>query len=145
MAIQDKRLTFTDSQALAASAALTDVIDLRQDRDLGPGQPPLYWVLQVLAASDRTTGDETYSFALQTDDNSGFSSPNTVATIAFPAAVVPAGAVFALALPANVGSNERYLRVNATLGGTTPSVTVASHLTNQHPQAWQAMPAPTQA
>lgn len=145
MAVQDKRLTFTASQALAASAALTDVIDLRQDRDLGPGQPPLYWVLQVLVASDRTTGDETYSFALQTDDNPAFSSPVTVATITFPAAAVPAGTVFAMALPANVGSNERYLRVNATLGGTTPSVTVASHLTNQPPQAWQAHPAPAQA
>ena len=145
MAVQDKRLTFTESQALTASAALADVVDLRQDRDLGPGQPPLYWVVQALVASDRTTGDETYSFTLQTDDNPSFSSPTVVDTITFPAAVVAAGSVFAHPLPANVGSNERYLRVSATLGGTTPSVTVASHLTNQHPQAWQAMPAPTQA
>lgn len=121
--IIDERLEFSDAQALTGTAALTDVIDFGSARQLGVGEP-LYWVLSVDVASDRTTGDETYSFALQTDDNSAFSSAATLITYAFPAAVVPAGTRIAFALPTNL--IERYLRVNATLGGTTPTVTISS-------------------
>jgi hypothetical protein len=144
MAIRDNRLLFTNSQALTASAALADVIDLSQDRDLGPGEP-VYWWLTTLTASDRTDNNETYTFALQTDDNPGFSSPDTILSFSFPAASVPAGRTFCFALPFHVGSNERYLRAYATLGGTTPSVTVASGLSSEPVTAWQAYPAPAQA
>lgn len=141
--ITDSRLLFTASQALAATAALTDYIDLGVDRDIGPGQP-LYWVVHVLAAPDATTGDETYTFNLQTDDNAAFSSPNTVATLTVPRTAA-AGAIFVGVVPPVVGSNERYLRVNAVLAGTTPSVTVQSYLTSEAPTAWQAHNAPFQA
>ena len=36
--------------------------------------------------------------------------------------------------------NERYLRLNYTLGGTTPTATVDAFLTNQDPASWLAYP-----
>ena len=49
-----------------------------------------------------------------------------------PAAVVPAGFRYVRYVPADT-TPERYLRVNATLGGTTPTVTVSSWITDQEP------------
>jgi len=132
----DRRLTFTSAQALTSSAALTDTIDLGQDRDLGPGEP-MWWVIQLDVASDGANSDETYSFALQTDDTSAFSSPTTLDTIVVPRSTA-AGTRYWVGLPQN---NERHLRVSATLAGTTPSVTVTSFITAVPPSAWQAYPA----
>ena len=36
--------------------------------------------------------------------------------------------------------NERYLRLNNTLGGTSPGVTINAFLTDQDPSSWQAYP-----
>ena len=132
----DKRLTFDTAKALTASGNLTDTIDLGSDRDLGSGQA-MYWALQLDAAADAADGNETYSFALQTDDNSAFSSPVTIGTITVTRGDA-IGTRYWIGMPQ---SNERHLRVVATLGGTTPSVTVTSYLTGLPPTAWQAYPA----
>lgn len=124
---------FASGQTLTSSGASTDYIDLGSDRDVGPGQP-LYLVLAV-SACDGTTGDETYSFALQTDDNSSFSSASTIATVAPTRAVAPTRYVIGFPY-----SNERYIRLNATLGGTTPSITYTAFITKEEPASWQAYP-----
>lgn len=141
MGIYDKRLMFTASQALSGTgAALSDIIDLSEAREIGVSG--IYWVVQALTASVNTG---TYTFALQTDDNSGFSTPNTLLTFS-PSPTIPAGAVFSIMLPEIAAYPfERYLRVLASLGGTSPAVTVQSYLTNQPPTAWKAYPAPYQA
>jgi hypothetical protein len=145
--ILDKRLTFTASQALTADAALTDSIDLGvagvPGRDIGPGQP-VYWEVVVLVAPDATTGDETYTFNLQSDEDVAFGSPSLVATLTVPR-TAKVGERFVAVVPPIVNSNERYLRAFFDGGGTTPTITVASHLTTEQPPAWQAYDAPFQA
>jgi len=131
----DKRLEFADAQALTVTANLTNDIDLSSDRDVGVGVP-LYWVITLDVAADFTSANETYVFTLTTDDNASFSSATTIATITVPGGSV-AGTKFATLVPL---ANERYLRAIATLGGTTPTVTVSSQLSPIQPPMWAAYP-----
>lgn len=121
--ILDAFLLFSDAQALTATAVSTNVVDLTKDIDIGPGVA-MTVMIELDVASDGTTGDETYTAALQTDDNEAFSSATTLNTITIPRSTA-AGTVYELPVPE---TNERYLRLNYTLGGTTPTVTVTSTL-----------------
>jgi hypothetical protein len=123
--ILDGHLQFSNSQSLTATAASTNVIDLGIDRNIGIGEQ-LAVVLNVEVASDFTTGDETYSIAVQADDNASFSSAATVGTFTIVGAVA-AGTKYVFILPADL-TTERFLRLNYTLAGTTPSVTLSAHL-----------------
>lgn len=121
----DAQLQFSAAQVLSATAVSTNSIDLGTARQIGVGEP-MGVLLTVDVAADFTTTDETYSVAMQTDDNSSFSSPTTLFTQAIPAAQLALGKRVFLPLPlANV---ERYIRLNYTLGGTTPSITLSSWL-----------------
>lgn len=121
----DSLLQFSNAQALTATAVSTNVVDLSEDRDIGIGEP-MAAVVTVGVTADYTTTDETYTFTVQTDDNDSFSSATTVvASAAIPGNQLTAGAKVVLPL---TFSNERYLRVNYTLAGTTPSVTVDAFL-----------------
>lgn len=131
--IIDSRLEFSDAQALTGTAASTNHINLGGDNDIGPGRP-LWVVLTLDVAADGTTGDETYSVALQTDDNSSFSSASDIASVSIPRGSA-AGTQFVMAMPQ---ANEQYLRLNYTLAGTTPTVTVSAWLTDQEPKSWRA-------
>lgn len=124
----DAKLQLSDDQALTATAASTNVIDLGIDRDIGRGEP-MCAVITVTTAADTANADETYSFALETDDNDSFSSATVLATYAPAAATLAAGYQFIIPL---AHENERYLRLNYTLGGTTPSVTVSAYLSPQN-------------
>jgi hypothetical protein len=119
----DSLLLFSDAQALTATAASTNVIDLSQDRDIGVGEP-MSVVLVLDVGADATTGDETYSVAIQTDDADTFGSASTLGTFTITRGTA-AGTLFEFPLP---DTNERYLRLNYTLGGTTPTVTVTAFL-----------------
>lgn len=131
--IIDKELEFSDGQALTSTAASTNLIDLGVDRDIGVGHP-MWVIMQLDVAADAGNADETYSVAVQTDDNSGFSSATTLGTITITRGDA-AGTQYVFALPL---ANERYLRLNYTLGGTSPSVTVSAWLTGEEPTKWQA-------
>lgn len=121
--IQDALLQFSDAQALTATAVSTNSIDLGpQNRNIADGYPMAILIAPSVSA-DITTGDETYAVALQTDDNSAFSSPTTLVTLTIPAAQLKAGQVAYFGLPSGAVF-ERYLRLNYTLGGTSPSVTL---------------------
>jgi len=120
----DAQNLFSDSQALTATAASTNLIDLGVDRDIGVGEP-LAVVLTVEVAADATTGNETYQVDVETDDNSSFSSASVIARRIPTAAELALGTVMVIPLP---NTNERYLRLNYTLGGTTPTVTLSAHL-----------------
>lgn len=113
------------SQALTASGATTDVKDFGGDYDKGPGGEVKGLIFVVETAADYTTGDETYTFTLQTDDNSGFSSAATLSssgTIA--GSALTAGTKVFVPL---LNTNERYIRGYATLAGTTPSITISTY------------------
>lgn len=120
--ILDGQNLYSDAQALTATAASTNIIDHGADRNLGIGEP-MAVVITVGVAADGTTGDETYSAQVQTDDNASFSSATSVAGAVTIARGTAAGTKFVVAIPPDT-TIERYTRVYYTLGGTTPTVTV---------------------
>lgn len=124
--ILDNQLNFSSAQALSATGASTNYVDLTADRNIGIGEPLVALVTIDTALAGTSP---TFAFAIQMDDNTSFSSPTAVATSQTysGAANVPAGARFVLPVPADT-SGERYVRLNYTLGGTTPTVTVTAFL-----------------
>lgn len=119
--IQDASLMLSNAQAITASAASTNVIDLGPiatgiARDVGKGTPvPL--LVQVVEAFNNLT---SLAIAAQVDDNSGFASPKTVWTTTLLLADLIAGKIN---VPEFItrGTDERYLRLNYTVTGTAPT------------------------
>lgn len=108
----DAELQFSDSQAVTAAAASTNIIDLGSVRDLGAGQD-LYLVVNCTVAMTDGSSDSTLAVTLQTDDNSGFSSATTGQTIGTFAATSAVGTQ--MISKVDVGAlNERYARVYYT-------------------------------
>lgn len=139
MAILSNQNLFSDRQAITATAASTNTIDLGpidagMRRDIGPGKPipVLLQVVEDFAAA----GAATLTVALQVDDNTAFSSPKTVATLS---AIALADLKAGKQLPLDFiprGTNERYMRLNFTVatgpmtaGRITAGITVG-HQTN---------------
>jgi hypothetical protein len=121
MTVLDKNLQFSDSQALTATAVSTNIYDATTDRDLGPGEP-----MAMVVYAETVLGGTTPTLAvsIQTDDNSGFSSAATLVTSeTFTELTV--GQIIVIPLTMD---NERYLRLNYTLGGTSPTATVSAYL-----------------
>ena len=121
----DALLQLSKDQALTATARSTNVIEIGnalQNRNIADGEPLALLIVPKVNA-DITTGDETYSAVLQTDDDVAFGSPTTLATLTLAAAQLQRGKLSALVLPLGT-PYERYFSVNFVLGGTTPSVTV---------------------
>lgn len=123
--ILDAYHLFSDAQALTSTAASTNLIDFGADRNIGVGEE-MAVVVQVDVAADDGNGDETYSVAVQVDDNSGFSSAATLGTITITRGDA-AGTRYVFLVPKD-SDTEQYMRLNYTLGGTSPSVTVTSFL-----------------
>ncbi|MCC2615937.1 hypothetical protein LJ739_06760 [Aestuariibacter halophilus] len=119
----DSQLQFAADQNLTATGNSTNTIDLGSDRDIGKGEP--MGIVVCLSDADTTTGDETYTVGVQTDDNSAFSSAATLASAAIPSSELKAGGKLVIPLGHN---NERYLRLALTLAGTTPSITYSAFL-----------------
>lgn len=131
--IIDKRMQVSSSQALTATAASTDVIDLGSDRDIGPGRS--MWLV-VVAKTGLGGTSPTLAVSVETDDNSGFSSAATLLTgPTLAAAAFATGQIHVLPMPM---TNERYIRAKFTLGGTSPTATVDAWFTDQDPQTWAA-------
>lgn len=126
--IVDKFNTYSDAQALTSTAASTDLIDHGADRNLGVGEPMVVEILLDVAA-DGGNSNETYVAALETDDNAAFSSATTIGSVTIVRGAA-AGTRYYIAIPPGL-EFERYSRLNFTLGGTTPSVTVTAHLVPQ--------------
>lgn len=119
----DSQHLFSDAQALTATGVSTNIIDLGADRNIGVGEP-----MAVVINCDVALGgtSPTLVVTLQADDNSGFSSASTV--IALPSvSTLAAGAQLVLPVPQNLDT-ERYVRLNYTLGGTSPTVTLTAYL-----------------
>lgn len=128
MAFLDKENLYSDAQALTATAASTNIIDHGIDRNLGIGEPMVVAISLDVAADD-ADADETYVVALQADDNSGFSSATEVGSATITRGDA-AGKKYYISIPPS-GLTERFTRLNFTLGGTSPSVTVTARLVPQ--------------
>jgi hypothetical protein len=115
--LMDADLLFSDAQAITAQAASTNAIDLgalfagNSGRPLGLGEP-LYLAVTVDVAMTDASSDSTLTVELQTDDNSGFSTPTTVALGTIPA-LTAAGARFFFNLPEDM-PYERFIRLRYT-------------------------------
>lgn len=141
--IMDRTGLFSDGQAITATAASTNTIDLGATgtpyggtalvRNVGHGNHvPL--VVTVTQSFNTLT---SLTISVETDDNAGFSSASTVWTSpAYTLAQLAAGAEYLLpdAIPASV--KERYVRLKYTVAGTNPTLgkitagVVASRQTN---------------
>lgn len=137
--ILDAQHTFSDAQALTATALSTNVIDLSIDRSIGSGTPMgVLFVVDV--AADQTTGDEDYQFDVEYASNAGISTgrqligrrifeSGTPTAPAQDADLLVAGFQFVIPIPpAALSESERYLGVRYTLAGTTPTITVSAYL-----------------
>lgn len=135
--ILDNLLKLSQDQALTGTSlvASTDVIDLSVQRLIAPGDP-LWWVIAAKVGLAGTS--PTLAIAVQSDDNSGFSSAATLLTNpTLAAAAFATGARIVIPMP---WTNERYLRLAYTMGGTSPTCTVDAYLTNQQPPHHYAYP-----
>lgn len=131
----DSLLELDNANSMTSSEASTNIVDLGSDRDVGVGRP-LYLVVIVTTALDDADADETYSVALQTDDNASFSSATTLLSFSFTRGDA-AGTKQVHTIPQ---TNERYLRLYYTLGGTTPSGAFSAYITDQEPKADRKYP-----
>jgi hypothetical protein len=111
MAILDRELEFSDAQVVTVTAASTDIVD---QITAGEAGDELYLVIQV-DTTVTAAGAATVTFALETDDNSGFSSATALWTSAAigKATLVAGYRVAKLRLPAGA---EDWLRVYYTVG-----------------------------
>lgn len=128
--IIDSRLEFSDGQAVSASAASTNYIDLSV---VGDAINELFLVVIVDTASDSADDGETVTAKLQSDDNASFSSAKDE-TAAVSCAQIDAGTtVLVTRIPRGL---QRYVRMYYTVGGTALSVNpaVTAFLTD-NPQA----------
>lgn len=131
--ILDAQTLFSDAQALTASAASTNLIDLgAAGRDMGRGRK-LMIRLNVDTALTDSGSDSTVTVTLQTDDNDSFSSATTAQTLFTIAATAAAGTVYR-AYVAPGALDERYCRLYYTMNNgnlSTGAVTAAMVLDDQ--------------
>lgn len=126
--ILDERTEFCDAVSLNTGVAgtylLGDQIDLGVARDIGAGQP-LYLVVTVDTGITVASSTGTVSFSLASDDSASIATNGTATVHATSAAwatsttAIPAGTVlFAVALPMQGTTYERYLGILQTTGST---------------------------
>lgn len=129
----DKLGLLSDAQALTASALSTNVIDFTSvtpKRQVGAGKT-LWMMMSVGVAADHTTGDETYQVDLYTSAAANMSSPVVLGSRVIDFSLLTAGALFAFAIPQD--SMLEYFSAHYTLGGTTPTLTVTTWVTDEAP------------
>jgi len=122
--LTDIQATLSSAQALTATAVSTDFYDSGTVYDWSLGEP-MGVLVTIDVAADSADGNETYTFAVETDNDSAFGSATVLTTKTVAAADLTAGAK--VVLPFAVGA-EQYVRGVYTLGGTTPSVTVTAEV-----------------
>jgi hypothetical protein len=127
--IFDETGKFSNAQAITATAASTNYIDLGATgvpygqttaitRDIGKGTLiPLR--IQVVEGFNNLT---SLAVSIEVDDNSSFSSPTTVDTQTISLAGLAVGAVFEGLRHVPVGVKERYVQLRYTVTGVAPTL-----------------------
>lgn len=111
----DAKLLMSNTQAITASAASTDIIDRGDTKDVGrAGDIPL--VIQIVETFNTLT---SLTIDLQTDDSQSFGSARSLYQVVVPLADLKIGyQTPVITLPQKT---KRYLRVNYTVTGTAPT------------------------
>lgn len=127
--IMDRSLLFSDGQAITATAASTNVVDLGATgtvygaaspivRDIGKGND----VDLLVTVTESFNNLTSLTISIETDDNAAFSSAKTVySSPAYALADVATGAKYLLPDVLPVGTAERYVRLKYTVAGTAPT------------------------
>ncbi len=121
--LRDAQLSLCTAQAFSADAATTNGLDLGVARNIGDGNRLSFYIHTTVAA-DHTTGDETYSFDIQTDGDSAFGSATKLHTVTIPYSSLTANSLVEIPLPEGLVF-ERYARIFFDGAGTTPTVTAS--------------------
>ena len=109
----DAQLLFSDAQAVTATAASTNLIDLFSVQPrIGDGQE-LYIQVSVDVAFTDASSNSTITVTVEQDDNAAFSSAATVQTIGTFAALTAAGSRLVARL-SPLAYTERYIRLMYT-------------------------------
>ena len=128
MALTDRALMFAKNEAFTGNENF-DHIDLNTKRRMVIGTP-VWFVVNVNATADASSGNETYSVILEQSDSENFAGATTLETVTIPRGTAQ-GTQYVRAL--NYDVEGRYIRARATAGGTTPSCTVTCYLTVDAP------------
>ena len=116
MTVLDRQVLFSNDQAITATAASTDVVDLGSGpRDVGAGEPSTLLIL-VTTAFDNLT---SLTVALQTSATEAFSVPVQLTAATLPLASLTAGVRFPITTVP--GGTLRYIRLYYTVTGSAPS------------------------
>jgi hypothetical protein len=134
----DNFTRFSDSQAVTASAASTNLIDLRAAHQLSAGQP-IYLVSVVTVAMTDAGSDSTITVILESDTTAAFGSPTTVQTLGTFAAVSAVGTRI-VAPVMNFATAERFLRVTYTVANGNLTTGSFTTLVTLDPSLWVAYP-----
>lgn len=121
--IMDAQLQLSSAQALTVTAASTNYIDFGIDGNVGMGEP----MVAVITVGTALAGTSpTFQAAVQFDSSSGFGTAINAAQSQSYSALA-AGAKVIVPIPEDTTGN-RYCRLNYTLGGTSPTITVTAEL-----------------
>lgn len=121
--ILDKQLEFSDAQAITATAASTNLVDFGHAKDVSFGEP-LEMLIKVIEVFDNLT---SLKVDVEVDDNASFSSATVIGSSTQLLAALTAGAEFPINFVPT--GTERYMRLNYTVVGTTPTTgTVNAHI-----------------
>ncbi len=134
MPINSKSFTYDADHLLKASGAVT-ATGASSILNLGDARCDARVIVDV-SAIDITTGDEAYELRVQVSDSASFASGiQTVGAFKFGDSTVTGGSADTVVGRYELGvSNEfngtiyTYLRINAVVAGTTPSITYAAYL-----------------
>lgn len=135
----DRQNQFSNAQALTATAASTDYIDLGAVRNIGAGES-LYLVLHITTAFTDSGSDSTMTPSLETDDNTSFSSVATLRTYDVFAALTAINTIrkYRLEPVTDAGSYERYLQMRYTIANGNLTTGAVSAFLLEDVQAWRA-------
>jgi hypothetical protein len=128
--IVDAQLQLASAQTLSASGASNNIVDLGafQNRNITDGEGmAVFFNLPTAPASGGT-----YQIQLQAADDTAFSvNLTTLSTITLQSTDLVAGKKGLIAIPA-LTTIQRYVRLNLTLGGTSPSITFNAYIEPIH-------------
>lgn len=122
--ILDANLLFSDAQAVTATAASTNYIDIGTNRAVGTGET-LYVVTTVDVALTDSGSDSTVTVSLEGDSTTTFTPDGSQTLFTIPA-LTPAGAVFICPLAPLAAAQYQYMQLKYTVAGgnlTTGSFT----------------------
>lgn len=128
--ILDAQLQFSDSQAVTAAAASTNIIDLSENRDIGTGED-LYVVVTCEVAMTDASSDSTLTVSLEGDSTSAITPDATQDLFTFDA-LSPAGTIlFAKLDPGSAPLQLQYIQLRYTpANGNLTTGTFSAYLTN---------------